>query len=147
LAEPDREVVAITGDGGFLTAGFELLTAIREGIGLTVIVFNDGHYGLIRRQQVTAYGRETGTMLNNPDFRALAHAFGARYARVEGDPRIVLEESIGHGDVVLVELPLYADPGLWARRIAGSGRKALQRSFPGGAVAWLERLIGRPDRS
>jgi hypothetical protein len=57
LAVPDRRVVALLGDGGFAMSGLELSTAKREGVHLTVIVFNDGHYGMIRKQQFGAHGQ------------------------------------------------------------------------------------------
>ncbi len=70
LARPERPVVALLGDGGFAMSALELLTAVRERIPLTAIVFNDGRYGLIHRQQVAAYGQPHGTELRNPDIES-----------------------------------------------------------------------------
>ena len=89
LGRPERPIVALLGDGGFAMSGFELLTAVRERLRLTVVVFNDGHYGLIRKQQLGRHKHAYGTELHNPDFEGIAEACGARYCRLgdgaEGD--------------------------------------------------------------
>ena len=75
FALPAREVVAFAGDGWFLMNGQELSTAVRYGLGITVVVVNNGVYGTIRRHQERRFpGRPSGTALENPDFAALAHA-------------------------------------------------------------------------
>lgn len=78
LVEPGREVVAFAGDGCFGMNGQELATAVRYGLGLTVIVVNNGVYGTILAHQRREFpGRPSGTALRNPDFAALARAHGA----------------------------------------------------------------------
>jgi hypothetical protein len=64
----------------------ELLTAVRERVPLTVMVFNDGYYGLIRKQQMGVYGHAHGTTLSNPDIGRIAESCGARYVRLERAP-------------------------------------------------------------
>ena len=59
ISAPHRKIVAVVGDGGMAITGLELLTAIREGLNLTVIVFNDGYLGLVRRNQLENYGKNT----------------------------------------------------------------------------------------
>ncbi len=76
-ANPDRDVVSITGDGGFMFGVQELATAVQYGIGLVTLVFNNQAYGNVRRDQETRYGnRLIGADLVNPDFVGLARAFG-----------------------------------------------------------------------
>jgi len=86
LAAPDRPVVALLGDGGFAMTALELVSAVREGIDLVVIVFVDGAFGQIRIQQLANHGKGHGVSLQNPDIGLLAAAIGARH------------EVIGHGD-------------------------------------------------
>jgi acetolactate synthase-1/2/3 large subunit len=79
IAAPDRQVVCVVGDGGFLYACAELATAVRYGINLVTIVFNDQAYGSTKSDQLVNFGgRTVGTDLNNPDFARLAEVFGAR---------------------------------------------------------------------
>ncbi|MBS0504789.1 MAG: thiamine pyrophosphate-binding protein, partial [Proteobacteria bacterium] len=84
LRHPDRAVVAISGDGDFLMNGQELATAVRYGCDMLVIVVDNGWYGTIRMHQEREYpGRVSGTELINPDFAALARAYGAWAETVE----------------------------------------------------------------
>ena len=83
IAYPDRMVVSMVGDGGFLMTGQELATAFHHGVAPIVLVFNNQMYGTIRMHQERAYpGRVSGTGLTNPDFAKFIEAFG------------------GHGEVV-----------------------------------------------
>lgn len=84
IAEPTRPVVALIGDGGISMAGMELLTAVRERIPLTVIVFNDGYYGLIRLQQLERYGHAPGGEVLNPDFAQWAASLGVEHRHFDG---------------------------------------------------------------
>jgi len=78
VGRPDRPVVTVVGDGGFLFASNELATAALHGIPTVVVVFDDGAYGNSNRDQREKFGgRELGTLLRNPDWVQLAHAFGA----------------------------------------------------------------------
>ena len=120
LAGGDRTVVALVGDGGFAMSGLELLTAVRERIPLTVIVFNDGVYGAISRQQLGTYGRLHGTALRNPDFRRFAESVGARYVRLAGDVETILSRAIGAGGVSLVEVVLRESVGVRLQRLRGA---------------------------
>ncbi|MFG1418936.1 thiamine pyrophosphate-binding protein [Xanthobacter sp. V0B-10] len=84
LHDPRREVVCFAGDGCFLMSGQELITARQYGAGVVVIVVNNGMYGSIRMHQEREYpGRVYATSLENPDFPALAQAYGAFGERVE----------------------------------------------------------------
>jgi acetolactate synthase-1/2/3 large subunit len=77
VGRPDAAVVSICGDGGFMFAVQELATAVQYGIGVVAVVFNNGAYGNVRRDQEMRYGgRMLGSELSNPDFCALARSFG-----------------------------------------------------------------------
>jgi len=78
LVHPDRVVVACAGDGDFLMTGQELATAVQFQTAVVILVFDNGMYGTIRMHQERDYpGRTIGTDLKNPDFAALARAYGA----------------------------------------------------------------------
>jgi acetolactate synthase I/II/III large subunit len=84
LRHPDRCVVALAGDGDFMMNGQELATAMHYGCDLLVIVIDNGIYGTIRMHQEREYpSRVSGTNLHNPDFAALARAYGGWAATVD----------------------------------------------------------------
>ena len=84
LRHPERQVVALAGDGDFLMNGQELATAVQYGCNLTVVLIDNGTYGTIRMHQEREFpGRVSGTTLHNPDFAALAVAYGGWAQRVE----------------------------------------------------------------
>jgi len=136
IASPGRRVVAVIGDGGMMMSGLELLTAARENIALTVLVFNDGAYSLIRNAQLADHGASHGTELFSPDLEALAASVGAEYVRSAGDDIAQCLGAAPSGDssVRLIELPLEDSPGLRRVRLRGNLR-SLKR-----------RLIGRRHR-
>ncbi len=78
LVHPERIVVGFCGDGGFMMTGQEMATALAEGTGPIILLFNNAMYGTIRMHQERRFpGRVVGTALKNPDFAALADAYGA----------------------------------------------------------------------
>ena len=79
LARPDSEVVALVGDGGFLMTGQEIVTGVQQNLPFTVLLFDNGMYGSIATHQYRPGGLEAmyGTVMNSPDFAALARAYGA----------------------------------------------------------------------
>ena len=84
LRHPERCVVALAGDGDFMMNGQELATAIQYGCNMLVLVIDNGAYGTIRMHQEREYPeRISGTVLHNPDFAALARAYGAWAETVE----------------------------------------------------------------
>ena len=109
VANPGRAVVSITGDGGFMFGLQELATAAQYRIALVTIVFNNGSYGNVLRDQETQFGgRIIGARLDNPDFVRLAESFGVRSRRVT-DPaalRRALEEELAAGQPALIEVTI-----------------------------------------
>ena len=82
LVYPDRKIVAVTGDGGFMMNCQELETALRLGTPFVTIIFNDGGYGLIEWKQHNYYGESAFIKFNNPDFVTFAKSFGLQGYRV-----------------------------------------------------------------
>ena len=110
-----RRVVSITGDGGFGWNMQELATARRYNLPVTLIVFNDGHYGNVRSIQKREFGAEVAVDLTNPDFRLLAQAFGIAFAQV-GNPEALgsaVKESIQHDGPVMIEVKVGVMPSPW----------------------------------
>jgi acetolactate synthase-1/2/3 large subunit len=129
IGRPDRPVVALVGDGGFAMSGFELLTAVREKLRLTVIVFNDGHYGLIRKQQLGRRWHAYGTDLLNPDFQGIAEACGARYCRLGDGAEGDLTKVVAGPGVTLVEVLLRDAGRQRTRRVRRGVARVLQRLY------------------
>ena len=109
LVHPERDVVCIAGDGDFLMSAQELATARQYDAPVVVLVVDNGMYGTIRMHQERRYpGRVSGTDLANPDFAALAKAFGGhgeRVARTDEVPA-ALERALGAGVPAVLHLPV-----------------------------------------
>ncbi|UWU71368.1 thiamine pyrophosphate-dependent enzyme [Bradyrhizobium sp. NC92] len=119
VANPDKPVVAITGDGGFMFGVQELATAVQFNIGVVTLVFNNNAYGNVRRDQRERFdGRVVASDLVNPDFVKLAESFGVTAARVTAPEqfRAAMEKALGHGGPVLisVEVPRDSEVSPWA---------------------------------
>ncbi|MBL4954868.1 hypothetical protein JK635_22170 [Neobacillus sp. YIM B02564] len=82
IGQPNKPVVLIAGDGGFMVNVGELITAIQENTPIIVLLFDDGGYGILRYYQEAAYGRRTSVDLKNPDFVMLAKSMGFESERV-----------------------------------------------------------------
>ena len=108
VARPDRPVVAVCGDGGFLFNSQELSTAVRHGIAIVVVVFNDDAYGNVARDLDEAWGGSIGSDLANPDFVRLAEAYGvtALRAKEPTDVGDLVREAIALDRPVLIEVPV-----------------------------------------
>ena len=109
VAQPDRPVVALSGDGGFLFNSQELATAVQHRINAVVVVFNDNAYGNVMRDQVNRFqGRTIGAGLHNPDFVKLAEAYGANGVRATTPDELEssLRSAISHDGPTLIEVPV-----------------------------------------
>jgi acetolactate synthase-1/2/3 large subunit len=112
VAFPDRPVVALCGDGGFMFAVQELATAVQYGIGVVTLVFNNGAYANVRRDQRESFaGRVLGADLENPDFMRLAQAFGVEATRIAtpGALKPALERALGDNRPWLIEIEIARD--------------------------------------
>lgn len=107
VAHPDKPVVAVTGDGGFMFGSSELATAVQHGINLVTVLFNNASYGNVLRDQHRLFqGRDAGSRLRNPDFQLYARSFGVPSWRVtDADGlRGALREALAANAPALVEV-------------------------------------------
>ena len=116
-ARRDVPVLSITGDGGFLFTSNELATAVHHRIPLSVVVFNDGAFGNVRRTQEEQFGnRVIASDLTNPDFVRYAHSFGAEAERARNpqELRVALKRAFKRRDgPTLIEVPVSQMPSPW----------------------------------
>lgn len=141
---PEKRVIALVGDGGFLQTATELLTAVREEISLVVVVFNDGSFGLIRQQQIEKFGRDYGTRLRNPEMASFVESMGCRYLRYESGRAEDLADAIAYSGVTVIELCLSDSPTF--KQMAKTSRVREQiHGVPGVAGLWraMKRLLRR----
>jgi acetolactate synthase-1/2/3 large subunit len=108
LVHPDRRVVAVVGDGGFLMNSQELETAKRIGANVTIVIWRDDGYGLIDWKQRNEFGRPFGVSFENPDFVAYAQSFGIAGYRVEsaGELASVLGRALEQDGPAVVDIPI-----------------------------------------
>jgi acetolactate synthase-1/2/3 large subunit len=108
LAHPERTVVAVTGDAGFMMNSQEIETALRMKTPFVVLIWNDAEYGLITWHQLRTFGRPSHVTFKNPDFVKYAESFGAKGYRVERAQDLVpvLRQAIADNTVVLIDCPV-----------------------------------------
>jgi acetolactate synthase-1/2/3 large subunit len=127
---PDRPVVCFAGDGCYMMHGQELATAVQYGLAIVIIVVNNGKLGTIRMHQENHYpGRVSATDLANPDFAALARAYGAYGEVVEdtADFAAAFGRARGCGGPALLELRLDPEAITPAATLSGLRAKALAK--------------------
>jgi acetolactate synthase I/II/III large subunit len=108
VARPDRPVVSVSGDGGFLFNAQELSTAARHRINVVAVVFNDSSYGNVARDLDESWGGQYGAELQNPDFMKLADAFGVAGLRAKAPTEVgrLVREAVELDRPALVEVPV-----------------------------------------
>lgn len=109
LVHPEKNVVVVTGDGGFLMNDQELETACRLKVAIVIVIFCDSEFGLIAWKQMARYKKKFGISFNNPDFCKLAEAYGAASYRIKKTKELpcVLRKSLEHKDTpVIIEVPV-----------------------------------------
>ena len=108
VARPDRPVVSVSGDGGFLFNAQELSTAARHRINVVAVVFNDNSYGNVARDLDESWGGQHGAELQNPDFMKLADAYGVVGMRAKEPTEVgrLVREAIEMDRPALVEVPV-----------------------------------------
>ncbi len=108
LARPERAVVAVTGDAGFMMNSQEIETALRLKVPIVILIWNDGGYGLIKWKQMNAYGRPSHVDFTNPDFVRYAEAFGAKGYRIErtADLLPTLKKALADNTVTVIDCPV-----------------------------------------
>ena len=108
LAFPDRKVVAVTGDAGFLMNSQEIETAVRLGLSIVILVWNDCGYGLIEWKQMNQFNRSSHVTFANPDFVKYAESFGAKGYRIEKTEDLlpVLKKALADDTVSIIDCPV-----------------------------------------
>jgi acetolactate synthase-1/2/3 large subunit len=108
LLNPDRRVLAVCGDGGFMMNSQELETAVRLKLSLVVLIIEDSAYGMIRWKQAVDHFADFGMTFGNPDFVTYADSYGARGHRIRDVAELVptLEASFAAGGIHLVAVPI-----------------------------------------
>ena len=108
LLHPERKVMAVCGDGGFMMNSQELETAVRLGMNLTCLIVNDGAYGMIRWKQASMGFPDWGLEYGNPDFVKYAESYGAQGHRVESTATLasLLQRCLSSPGVHLIDCPI-----------------------------------------
>lgn len=108
LVHPNKRIVAVTGDGGFMMNCQELETALRVGTPFVTLIFNDGGYGLIEWKQFNHFGTSSFIKFGNPDFVKFAESMGLKGYRVEsaGDLIPMLEDAFRQDVPTVIDVPV-----------------------------------------
>jgi len=116
VANPEKQVISITGDGGFLFGASELATAVQHRIATVTLIFNNNAYGNVKRAQIQKYGgRVIATDLHNPDFVKLAETYGALGLRAETPDALTsaIRQGFDHDGPTIIEIPVGDLPSPW----------------------------------
>jgi len=117
VAHPEKEVLSISGDGGFMFNVQELSTAVKHKINLVHVIFNDGAYGNVQRMQKKDHGgRVIASDLENPDFVKLAEAFGALGLRAHTPDELqsAIQQGFAAQRPTLIDVPVGEMPAPWS---------------------------------
>lgn len=112
LVRPNTQIISVSGDGGFLFSSQDLETAVRLGLNIVHIIWNDGHYDMVKFQEELKYGKSAGVNFGSVDFVKYAESFGATGLRVEKaqDLEKVLDQAFATEGPVVVDIPVdYSD--------------------------------------
>jgi acetolactate synthase-1/2/3 large subunit len=131
LANPDRQVVSIVGDGAFLMTGLETITAVNLGLDIAYFVFNDGELSQISQGQEIPYNRKSCTTLGELRLRGIAEGVGARYVLIENDAQLApaITEALASGKKQPAIVDLRIDYSKRTRFTQGVVKTAM-KSFP-----------------
>ncbi|AXF55638.1 thiamine pyrophosphate-binding protein [Salicibibacter kimchii] len=112
IGQKEKPVVLIAGDGGFMVNASEMMTAIQEDAPITILLFDDGGYGILRYLQESAYGRRTSVDLKNPDFvmMAMSMGFEAEKAASVDDFKNCLETALASQKPSMIVVDMHALP-------------------------------------
>ena len=133
IAHPDKQVVAITGDGGLVMSGLELMTAVREKIKVTVIVLNNHGFGIIKQIQKNLFGASEAVDVGAPDFRKLAESIRLDFQSPDGG-LAALDQALRNPAPTLLEVKMtHSDLDHWSkfkRRLRNDVKQAARKLIP-----------------
>ena len=120
VGNPDKPVICVSGDGGFMYNSSEISTAVKYGINLVTVIYNDGHYGNVARDMDDDFGGTYETDFVNPDFVKLAEAYGAVGLRAKDpyDVKNVIPKALAMNKPVFIDVPVnrVPRPKQWSER-------------------------------
>ncbi|NQW19512.1 MAG: thiamine pyrophosphate-binding protein [Chloroflexi bacterium] len=120
VGNPDKPVICVSGDGGFMYNSSEISTAVKYGINLVTVIYNDGHYGNVARDLDDDFGGTYETDFVNPDFVKLAEAYGAVGLRAKDpdDVKNVIPKALAMNKPVFIDVPVsrVSRPKQWSAR-------------------------------
>jgi acetolactate synthase-1/2/3 large subunit len=129
LAQPDRPVVALIGDGGFQMSGLELAAAVRSKLNIVVIVFNDGHFGLIRNKQLAYDGFESDVSLPFLDIAGFADSISANYVHGSTDIVRAVDDAVHREGPTIIEIALDDSVGFRRQQVKSRAKGTLKRAL------------------
>ncbi len=108
LVHPDKPVIAICGDGGFMMNAQELETAVRLNMNLVIVILNDNGYGMIKWKQADMGFANFGLDFNNPDFVKFAECHGAKGYRIDGVDKLkpTIQKCLAEEGVTIIDVPI-----------------------------------------
>jgi len=108
LANPDKAIVAVTGDAGFMMNSQEIETALRCNVAIVILIWNDSQYGLIEWKQQRRFGRSAYIDFKNPNFITYAESFGATGVRIEKTSQLLpeLKKALSRQTVTIIDCPV-----------------------------------------
>ncbi len=108
MVHPEFSALTVTGDAGFMMNSQEIETAMRIGVPIVILIWNDSQYGLIKWHQLRHFGRESHIDFTNPDFVKYAESFGAKGYRVSSANELVpvIQQAISDNTVVVIDCPV-----------------------------------------
>jgi len=108
LVYPDKKIVAVTGDAGFLMNSQEIETAMRLGTAIVILIWTDNAYGLIEWKQMNQFERSSNISFSNPDFVKYAESFGAKGYRIEKGEDLLptLKQALDDNTVSVIDCPV-----------------------------------------
>ena len=108
LVHPDKKVVVVCGDGGFLMNSQEIETALRLGLSFVIVIFNDSKYGMIEWKQKLHHNVSYGNDFTNPDFVKYAESFGAKGYKIKSAVEFskILKEALNQKTVCIIDVPV-----------------------------------------
>lgn len=115
VAEPNRRVIAVVGDGGFQLTCQEVITSVNSNLPIKVIILNDGAYGIIKHEQEKAFGDHYGVEFKSPDFVKWAKSMGAEGYRVKSSESLgtTLKKALSSNKTAVIEVPITYRNKLW----------------------------------
>ncbi|EFL87765.1 acetolactate synthase large subunit [Ahrensia sp. R2A130] len=122
LVYPERNILAVCGDSGFMMNNQEIETAVRLGLNITILIFNDNKYGLIEWHQLREYGRKSNIDVTNPDFVKFADSFGAKGYHVSKTEDLLdtIKTAMNDGGVSIIDCPIdYSENMKLTERLKG----------------------------